>query len=592
MSHQNEQTEKYTRNIAKIEELSHRLAQVLAKRKPSNPNLTMPGQELFAKAGLSYLHDISSDPAQLFEQQTAFWGESMNVWMEMQKSLLDPSTPNTKPDNSEGQKTPDLHSAQTAYFEAVKQQYELNRTFLSKSVTNIEGLNKTEQQRLNFFVQQLNELLNPSNFLATNPEAITKALETEGQSLVDGMENLVQDLERNDGELLVTLADPNAFSIGKDLATTAGSVVYRNELFELIQYKQSTDKVREIPLVIIPPWINKYYILDLKPANSFIKWVVDQGYTVFVVSWVNPDESHRDVGMDTYVLEGCLKAISVTRKITSANQVNAIGYCIGGTLLAITLAYMNKTHDSSVKSATLFATLTDLEDAGELSVFLSSGVMEGIKQEIVEKGYFPSIHMTRTFSFLRARDLVYGPAVRSYLMGEPPPAFDLLYWNGDATNLPGRMAIEYLDQICRENAFSKDSIKIGDVSVSLKDVKHPLIAIACEADHLVNWKTSYTGIKKMGSRSKKFILAESGHIAGIVNPPRKRKYGYYTNNSFPTDSNDWHQKCEHYVGSWWPYWETWLERRSGRWRSVQTIGCQDYPELANAPGTYVLKKSA
>ena len=340
--------------------------------------------------------------------------------------------------------------------------------------------------------------------------------------------------------------------------------------------------------MIFPPWINKFYILDLKPKNSLIKWIVDQGYTLFVVSWKNPDPSYADVGMDHYVEEGYLTAIDEVKKITGEKKVNTVGYCIAGTTLSLTLALMAKRGDSSFKSATFFTTLTDFSDQGEVGVFLDDDFVDGIEAEVSEHGILDSFFMSRTFSFLRSNDLVYGPAIRSYMMGENPPAFDLLYWNGDGTNLPARMAVEYLRGLCQGDLFATTGFPLCGETLSIKDVKVPVCAIACETDHIAAWTSSYNGVRQMGSRSKTFILSESGHIAGIVNPPTKKKYGHYTNDDLTLEPYAWQQGATFNDGSWWPRWEGWLSKRSGKQIPARKPGDAQHKVLAPAPGTYVV----
>ena len=306
-------------------------------------------------------------------------------------------------------------------------------------------------------------------------------------------------------------------------------MVWRNHLFELIQYAPTTDKVHETPIVLFPPWINKFYILDLKPQNSFIKWVVDQGYTLFVVSWVNPDASYRETSMTDYVEEGFLAALREASAICGTKQVNAIGYCIAGTTLAATLGVLKKRGDKSVKSATFFTTLTDFSDQGEVGVFLDDDFVDGIEAEVTEKGYLDKFFMARTFSYLRSNDLIYTPAIKSYMLGQTPPAFDLLFWNGDGTNLPAKMAVEYLRGLCQQDRLATTGFPVAGETVTLADVTVPVCAIACETDHIAAWRSSYRGVQKMASKDKTFILSGSGHIAGIVNPPTKMKYGHWTN---------------------------------------------------------------
>lgn len=585
-----ERLEKLNKNVAKIEELSQRLIAALSQKKQVNPGLQGPGHDLYVKAAAAYLAELMSNPSKILEHQVSYWGKALVHYVEAQQNLakgkLAPPDDKGPADRRFSNPIWDEHP----YFNFLKQQYLLSSEAIAESVADLEGLDDVDRKRIRYFTQQIVDMLSPTNFLGTNPEALARAVETDGQSLVDGLENLVRDIEASDGELLVTLADKNAFRIGENIGTTEGSVVFRNEIFELIQYAPTTEKVRQTPLIIFPPWINKFYILDLKPQNSLIKWIVDQGYTLFVVSWKNPDASYRDFGLSDYIKTGYLTAIEQVKAITGEQEVNAVGYCIAGTTLALTLALMQKHGDKSVKSATFFTTLTDFEDQGEVGVFLSNDFVDSIEEEVNRVGVLESFIMSRTFSFLRSNDLIYGPAIKSYMMGEAPPAFDLLFWNGDGTNLPACMSVEYLRGLCQENRFAHEGFDVLGEKVQIKDVKVPLCAVACETDHIAAWKTSYAGIQKMGSKSKKFILSESGHIAGIVNPPSKKKYGHYVNDDWPEDQNAWLKGADFREGSWWPEWDTWLKARSGKLVPARIPGAEkSHPVLAAAPGTYVVE---
>ncbi len=586
MTEQQQRAERLNENIATIEDLSRRLGRILSERKPVSNEIAMPGTDFFARTGLAYMKDMMTNPGKVMEDQIDYWSKSLQIWSELSKA---PSGDDgNRAEHAETDRRFMHHQWHThPYFAAIRKQYDLNTQKLQKSLEDVDDLKDSDRERLEFVTQQVIDMMCPTNFFPTNPEAIEKALETDGQSLVDGLGNLVRDLERNDGELQVTLADPDAFEVGVDLATTEGRVVHRNRLMELIQYSPTTEEVHAIPLLIVPPWINKYYILDLKPKNSFIKWAVDQGYTVFIISWVNPDESHRDIGMDTYMNEGPLEALGIIQDITRSKEVNTIGYCIGGTLLAMTLAYLAKFATNPVRSATFFTTLLDFDQTGELDLFLSQDFVDGIGSEAENKGFFPSIYMARTFSFLRANDLVYGPAIRSYLLGEKPPAFDLLYWNGDSTNMPARMTREYLEEICLNNALTKGTFRVNGQTLSLRDIRMPIAAVACENDHLVNWAASYRGLKYIGSRSKKFILAESGHVAGVINPPGRKKYGYHTASTFPASPRTWRENARFTKDSWWTCWHEWQSGKSGRKQGPPPLGNEQHKALAVAPGSYV-----
>jgi polyhydroxyalkanoate synthase len=463
---------------------------------------------------------------------------------------------------------------------------------VANAVGSLEHLDPADRKRVEYFSRQIVDMFAPTNFLGTNPDALSRAVETDGKSLVQGLENLVRDIEASNGDLLVTLADPDAFHVGANIATTPGAVVYRNKMLELIQYAPTTERVFRTPLVIFPPWINKFYILDLKPQNSLIKWIVDQGHTLFVVSWVNPDASYRDVGMDDYIRDGYIRALAEVRRITGQKKVNAVGYCIAGTTLALTLAYLKKAGDTSVNSATFFTTLTDFSDQGEVGVFLNDDFVDGIERQTAEDGILSKVFMSRTFSFLRSNDLIYQPAIRSYMLGEAPPAFDLLFWNGDGTNLPAKMAMEYLRGLCQHDDFAKGRFPVLGTPVSLHDITLPVFAVACETDHIAAWKGSFNGVRQFGSRDKTFVLSQSGHIAGIVNPPAKGKYGHYVSDAPMSLPEDWKNASTFHAGSWWPRWGAWLSQRSGAKVAARTPGDPEHPVLAPAPGTYVTAEPA
>ncbi len=580
--------ERLNANLAKIEELTQRLVAVMSRKRHIDPALQGPGQELFMKAAAAYLAEMMANPAKILEHQIGYWGKALRHYVEAQQQLVKGRLTEPPPDRTPKDRRFRNPLWEThPYFNYIKQQYLLSAEAIEQAVRDLEHLDPKDRKRLEYFSRQIVDMFSPANFLGTNPEALARAVETDGQSLVDGLENLVRDLEANDGELLVTLADRDAFRVGTNLATTPGAVVFRNRMFELIQYAPATDTVHAIPLVIFPPWINKFYILDLKPENSLVKWLVEQGYTLFVVSWVNPDPSYRDVDLGTYVEEGYLAALREVKAITGESRVNAVGYCIAGTTLALTLALMRKRGDDSVASATFFTTLTDFSDQGEMGVFLTDDFVDGIEEEVNKKGVLESFFMSRTFSFLRSNDLIYAPAIRSYMLGEPPPAFELLYWNGDGTNLPARMAVQYLRGLCQEDRFARDGFDLCGETLHVADVQVPLCAVACESDHIAGWKASYAGVRQMGSADKTFILSESGHIAGIINPPSKRKYGHYTNADWPESPDDWRAGATFHEGSWWPRWEEWLAGRSGGQVPARQPGDAAHPVLAPAPGTYV-----
>ncbi|KAA9005614.1 PHA/PHB synthase family protein [Histidinibacterium aquaticum] len=580
------------RNIARIEELSQRLVNTFSGKRSVPPSLQAPSQDLYMKAAAAYMTEMMTNPAKIIEHQVGYWGKTLKHYAEAQQALASGQLKAPEDAGPSDRRFSDELWESHPFYNFIKQQYLLNSEAVDTAVQNIEGLEPRDKRRLEYFSRQIVDMFSPANFLGTNPEALARAVETDGESLVKGLENLVADLERNDGELVVTLADRDAFKVGENLATTPGEVVYRNHLFELIQYAPTTEEVMEIPLVIYPPWINKFYILDLKEKNSLIKWLVDQGYTVFVVSWVNPDAGYRDISMTDYVEDGFLAAMREVKAICGTKKINAVGYCIAGTTLSLTLGVMKKRGDTSVNSATFFTTLTDFSDQGEVGVFLDDDFVDGIEKEVEEEGYLDSFYMSRTFSFLRSNDLIYRPAVKTYMMGEAPPAFDLLYWNGDGTNLPATMAVEYLRGLCQQDRFATTGFEVAGETVQIGDVTVPICAVACESDHIAAWKSSYRGVGRMGSKDKTFILSESGHIAGIINPPSKKKYGHYIHDDLSLPPEEWREVAERHDGSWWPRWDDWLRPRSGKTVPAREPGDAEHEPIAPAPGTYVIAKPA
>ena len=584
--------ERLEANLARVEELSKRLAAALTQRRQADPALAGPSSDVYMKAAAAYLAEMMQNPAKVLEHQIGYWGKTLKHYVEAQQVLAKgefkaPPDPGPK-DRRFQNPLWDSHP----FFNYLKQQYQLNSEAISTAVGDLDTLSPEDRRRVEYFTRQIVDLFAPTNFLGTNPDALEKAVATDGASLVQGLENLVRDIEANQGDLLVTLADKEAFHVGQNIATTPGAVVYRNRMLELIQYEPTTPKVHKTPLLIFPPWINKFYIMDLKAQNSLIKWIVDQGFTLFVVSWVNPDPSYAGIGMDDYIRDGFLRAMAEVRRITGEKQINAVGYCIAGTTLGLTLAHLQKAGDKTVNCATFFTTLTDFSDPGEVGVFLADDFVDGIERQTAQDGILSSFFMSRTFSFLRSNDLIYTPAIKSYMMGEAPPAFDLLYWNGDGTNLPAKMAVEYLRGLCQQDGFARGQFRVFGDPVSLQDVKLPVCAIACETDHIAHWKGSFNGIKQMGSKDKTFILSESGHIAGIINPPSKGKYGHYTSTAPVAGAPaDWLASAEKHPGSWWPRWGAWLAERSGPMVKARVPG-EGAEVLAPAPGTYVVATPA
>lgn len=579
--------ERLVQNIERIESLTQRLVGAMSMRKPKNPGVEGPGADLFNTAASAWVKLLTEQPERVLSQQVSYWGETLRHFADAQAAIAKGTMAAPTDDGPADRRFANPLWGTHPFFNFIKRQYQINADAMMKAASDLDIAEMSDQRRIEWFTRQMIDMMAPTNFLATNPDALEKALATEGESLVKGLENLVRDVESHGGEMIVSLSDPDAFRVGENIGTSKGQVVARTRLYELIQYNPSTEKVHKIPLVIFPPWINKFYILDLKPQNSLIKWIVDQGYTLFVVAWKNPDPTYADTGMEDYV--SCyLEVMDRIMDLTDQKKLNAIGYCIAGTTLSLTLSLLKQRGDDRVNSATFFTTLTDFSEQGEFTAFLQEDFLSGIEEETLQTGILSSQLMTRTFSFLRANDLVWGPAIRSYMLGETPPAFDLLFWNGDSTNLPGRMAIQYLRGLCQQNAFVNEGFELFGKKLHVRDVTVPLCAIACETDHIAPAVDSWRGVSLMGSRDKTFILSESGHIAGIINPPSKKKYGHYvSDHGFDAGFEAWRQHAAFHQGSWWPRWTEWLRQHSG----AMTDSREPVDTFGEAPGQYVHERS-
>jgi len=471
------------------------------------------------------------------------------------------------------------------YFALMKQSYLLLGEYLGELAT-LASLPEHDKHRLMFLTKQYVDALAPSNFMATNPDALKRALSTDGTSLVQGLANLAEDTRRG----RITMSDERAFEVGRNLAVTPGSVVFRNELIELIQYAPTTARVHRRPLVIVPPCINKYYVLDLQPENSFVRWAVGEGHTVFMISWRNiPPELGR-LTWDDYLEQGALSAIEVARKITGSKTVNALGFCVGGTLLACALAVLAARGDRFVASATLLTTMLDFADPGDIGVYVSREMLAARKPALMAGKCMHGSELAGAFASLRANELVWNYVVSNYLKGETPPAFDLLYWNGDSSNLPGPMCAYYLENLYLDNKLrERDALTMAGERIDLARVTMPAYIVASRDDHIVPWRSAYQSTRLLGG-DVSFVLGASGHIAGVVNPPGKNRRNYWTNPLLANAADDWLARAEPHPGSWWPHWGAWLARHGGaRCPAPRAAGSDRDPALGPAPGRYVLE---
>ncbi len=474
---------------------------------------------------------------------------------------------------------------QNPIFDALKQTYLLAATTLLKAAVDIEGLDEHQQRKLVFYLRQFLDAISPTNYTFTNPQVLHEIISTGGRNLMEGMEHLLRDLDA--GQIKMT--DTDAFAPGRNLALTPGQVVYRNKLIELIQYAPATEQVYTIPLLFIPNWINKYYILDMQPQNSLLKFLVDQGFSVFVMSWKNPDASMEETSFDDYLTLGPLSAFDVVKEITNSQKINAVGYCIGGTLLAMVLSYLAAQGDETLNSATFFVSLLDFSEVGDTSVFIDEPQIVYIEGQMMERGYLDSRSMAAMFNMLRANDLIWSNVVNNYLLGKEPPAFDLLYWNADGTRMTRVAHSFYLRNTYLENNLIKpNKVVLKDVPIDLGRIRQDLYAVGTQQDHIVPWKSAWQ-ISQLVSGKVRFVLGGSGHIAGIINPPSKGR-GYWTNEKRVKSADQWFKSAVQHDGSWWTDWMEWLKPRSGEQGAPPSMGSAAHPPLAPAPGTYVLEK--
>lgn len=474
---------------------------------------------------------------------------------------------------------------QNAIFDALKQSYLLAATTLLKSASELQGLDEHQQRKLVFYLRQFVDAISPTNFAFTNPQVIRDAIQTGGQNLTTGMEHLLRDLKT--GQIKMT--DTDAFAPGRNLALTLGQVVARNALIELIQYTPTTETVYAVPLLFIPPWINKYYILDMQPQNSLIKFLVDAGFTVFVISWKNPDASLEETSFEDYLTLGPLTALEVVKAITGAKHVTPVGYCIGGTLLSMALPFLAAQGDKTVRAATFFVALQDFSEVGDTGVFIDEPQLTYIEGQMMERGYLDSRSMATMFNMLRANDLIWSNVVNNYLLGKEPPAFDLLYWNADGTRMTRAAHSFYLRNTYLENnLIEPGKIVLKGVPIDLRKIRQDVYAVGAEQDHIVPWKSAWR-ITQLARGAARFVLGGSGHIAGVINPPSKGR-GYWTNDKPVKSADEWFAGAEQHAGSWWTDWLEWLKARSGKQVPAPSVGSEQYPPITPAPGTYVLEK--
>ncbi|MFC3023616.1 class I poly(R)-hydroxyalkanoic acid synthase [Vibrio zhugei] len=532
------------------------------------------------------LEQAANQPQAIVKLQSQWWEKQLEIW---QNIFLDPSNTSCVEPEKGDKRFADEAWQSDVVSNFIKQSYILfSKTYL-EAIESVEGLDEKAKERLMFFSRQTINALSPSNFIATNPELRQLTIDKNGANLMTGLEQLKEDVESSAEILKIRMTNQKAFRIGQDIATTPGDVVYRNDLFELIQYKPMTEQVNATPLLIVPPYINKYYILDLREKNSMVRWLVEQGHTVFMMSWRNPGVAQRDVEFGDYVTEGVTKAVSAIEDITGKEQINAIGYCIGGTILASTIAYYAaKRMKKRIKSATFLTTILDFQQPGDIGVYINKPIIDAVEIQNDLRGYMDGRLMNVTFSLLRENSLYWNYYVEHYLKGNDPVDFDLLYWNSDGTNLSAATSKFMLQELYLNNKLVQNKgVKIGGVWIDLKKINIPSYFISTKEDHIALWQGTYKGALHIGGQ-KTFVLGQSGHIAGIVNHPAKNKYGFWLNETLSDDPDTWLTEASHEDGSWWTHWNNWVAQYEAEEKvAPYPTGSEQYPSLMPAPGRYV-----
>ncbi|MDN3516252.1 class I poly(R)-hydroxyalkanoic acid synthase [Aquisalimonas lutea] len=532
-----------------------------------------------------------TNPVELAQGQIAFWQDYLQLINSTALRMLgQPSESVIHPARGDKRFAHDAWD-DSPLFDFIKQSYLLAADYVHSTVCNVDGLDEATARKVDFHTRQFVDALSPTNFVATNPEVLERTVETGGQNLLRGLRNLLDDLSSGNGRLRISMTDTEAFEVGRNLAVTPGKVVYQNELIQLIQYSPATEQVYQRPLLFVPPWINKYYILDLQPGNSLIRYMVEQGHTVFVISWKNPTSEYADMDFEDYMFLGPLAALDAIEQATGERSVNVAGYCLGGTLMGAAAAYMAAQGDDRLGSITFLTAMLDFSWPGELEIFIDEEQLDNLERRMESQGYLEGNAMATTMATLRANDLIWSFFINNYLKGDDPFPFDLLYWNQDCTNMPARMHAFYLRNMYQENRLKEPGgIELGGVPIDLQRIRTPHCFVAAREDHIAPWHTCYRGVHLMQGDNR-FILGGAGHIAGIVNPPARAKYAYWTSDATPPTGAEWLDTATRHEGSWWPEWNQWLVDRAGGTVPARTPGDGGLTPIEDAPGSYVREKA-
>ena len=579
--------EKNAKVYADFAERSQRIVNAFLERQKSGENYSVTDPVEIGRMFMDASMKMMSNPQKFAEQQAKLMQGYAALWQATAKRMAgeEDVQPVIEPAKDDRRFKDDAWS-EDAVFDFIKQSYLLTSDWMHAQVRDVDDVDPKTREKLEFYTRQYVDALAPTNFAATNPKVLKAASATKGENLVKGLDQLLRDLERGQGELRISMTDSEAFELGKNVAVTPGKVVYQNDLIQLLQYEPTTEKVAKRPLLIVPPWINKYYILDLQPKNSFIRWATDQGHTVFVISWVNPDQRYAEKQFENYMLEGPLAAMDAIASATGEKDLNLIGYCIGGTLSAATLAYMAEKKDDRVKSATFFTTMVDFSEPGELGVFIDEPQLQRLDEHMEKTGYLDGQYMSQVFNMMRDNDLIWSFVVNNYLLGREPMAFDLLYWNSDNTRMPKMMHSLYLRKMYMENKLVEaGGIVLDGVGIDLTKIKTPVYWLSTKDDHIAPWKSTYMATQ-IYSGPKRFVLSASGHIAGVINPPAANKYCYWTNTKTPADADAFLEGAARHDGSWWPDWQKWVKKYAGGMVDARKPGDGELEVIEDAPGSY------
>jgi polyhydroxyalkanoate synthase len=565
-------------------------SKIIAETKlPENENMSFDPFNISGTLFKAY-QEILSDPQKAVDLNIDLANNYTQLWGNITQRFFGEQVESLFSADSKDKRFQDAQWNENPIFDFIKQSYHLNAKWVMNIVKELETLPKKDAHKLTFYTQLMIDALAPTNFAITNPEVLKEVVATHGANLVKGMENLYADLSKSNGKLRITTSNNTAFSVGQNLAITEGKVVYQNDLMQLIQYSPSTDQVHEIPMIIMPAWINKYYILDLQPKNSLVKWLVNKGYTVFMISWVNPTHAHKEKTFDSYMLEGPIVAMNEVMKICNVKKVNFAGYCLGGTLLACAISYLKRKTKSeiAINSATFLTSLVDFEDAGDLSVFIDEEQIKMLENRMSENGYLEGHDMAQTFSMIRSNDMIWSFYINNYLMGKDPFPFDILYWNSDSTRLPAKMHSFYLRNMYQRNLLAQpDGICLDNTPIDLTKSDLPTYMLATIQDHIVPWQGAYRSTQIYSGKTR-FVLSGSGHVAGVVNHPDSNKYNYWVNEKLQKDPDKWLSEASNNTGSWWVDWEKWCNSLSGAMVNARKPDAKS--ALENAPGSFVASK--